>query len=580
MNCQNCNTPIPEGSVFCPNCGTKVEAPQAEHTVPQEDASYCANCGEKLAPGSAFCPNCGTAQASTSGTAAGGNEKKPTGGKKLPLGILGGIAGGIVVAAVALVLILTGAFKSDAGQFRTIMEKALVDPVVTTLESADTEAVAEISTDMTVSLEAESDSIAAEYLDDTSITVKVDADKNGMLSQVDLTLMGSDILSATVTYADGVAGLYLPDLDNEYYTFAVQEFINNLSGEEIDLGLENEAAALDTKQAAALWARYAGIVLDIVSKDNVSVEKKQTVELIALQEEIEKCTVYTFEPTEEDIEAMLIVLADTLRDDKELEAFVSQPALAELLAIFMYGEPVTLSGMDVDLEDVTDEFLGALEDAADELEDNAADIAEMVVDADFCIRAAVQGTDLVEIAICADGGEVRLEVNGSEKEGLTYCLAFGEDDEVYGSFKLYYEVNGSTALGEISAESYDEEFVSLRFEADTKNKSALGIYHGEYRLDVEELGTPILLTVEATDAGTTHTLRVKDLAALDYYLDDMSDYFGDELAVTIATTDDGSTAEAPGREPTDITGYDEDELYEIVSAWEEELSTLFADIAF
>ncbi len=574
MTCQNCNANIPEGSVFCPNCGSKVTVPQPE-AAPA--SAFCSNCGERLAPGSAFCTNCGASQSA----AASGGAKKPAGsGKKAPVGLIGGIAGGVVVIALALILIFTGAFQSASGTFRTIMEKALVDTVVSALDTADSKASAvEFSTDMTIGLELGADSEVAEYLDDASITVKVDADKKSVLSEVGVRFGGSDILSATVTYADGVAGFYLPDLDKEYYTFNIEEFISNLSGEDVSLGLNDEQPTLDTKKVAALWQRYADIVLDIINKDNVSVEKKQTVELGTLKEEVENCTVYTFEPSEEDIEAMLLALSEELKSDKELEEFLADPALVEFMALFMYGEPLSVSGMDAD--EITDEILDEIEYLADELEDSAADIAEMVVDSDFCIRAAIKGTDLVELAIRADGDEeLRLEVFGSEKDGLTYCFASADDDEVYGFAKLYYEVNGDIALGEFSVDSWGEDVFSLRFEADTKSKSALGLYHGEYRLYYEEFDTPIYLTVEKTDNGTKHTIGVKDLSELDYYLDDASYYLGDEIAVVITTTDKASTAAAPDRDAKDITDYTEDELYDIVSAWEDELSTLFSDILY
>ena len=50
MKCQNCQSEIPHGSHFCPQCGTK-----------QETKKTCSHCGTTGLPQEAlFCPNCGT----------------------------------------------------------------------------------------------------------------------------------------------------------------------------------------------------------------------------------------------------------------------------------------------------------------------------------------------------------------------------------------------------------------------------------------------------------------------------------------------------------------------------------------
>jgi hypothetical protein len=48
MNCTSCNTDLPAGAVFCPECGTTVTATVA-----------CKFCGEGNAPDEAFCSSCG-----------------------------------------------------------------------------------------------------------------------------------------------------------------------------------------------------------------------------------------------------------------------------------------------------------------------------------------------------------------------------------------------------------------------------------------------------------------------------------------------------------------------------------------
>lgn len=49
VTCSKCQTQIPAGAKFCPNCGTPVAA-----------VGECPNCHAQTAPGAKFCPNCGT----------------------------------------------------------------------------------------------------------------------------------------------------------------------------------------------------------------------------------------------------------------------------------------------------------------------------------------------------------------------------------------------------------------------------------------------------------------------------------------------------------------------------------------
>lgn len=51
MICNNCGTKLPDGALFCTNCGKKVVALPA--------TNYCRFCGAKVEEHSKFCPQCG-----------------------------------------------------------------------------------------------------------------------------------------------------------------------------------------------------------------------------------------------------------------------------------------------------------------------------------------------------------------------------------------------------------------------------------------------------------------------------------------------------------------------------------------
>lgn len=58
--CGLCGTPLGDGQMFCPNCGTAKGTAKSEDTAPK--ANVCAKCGAAIQEGQAFCPQCGAPQ--------------------------------------------------------------------------------------------------------------------------------------------------------------------------------------------------------------------------------------------------------------------------------------------------------------------------------------------------------------------------------------------------------------------------------------------------------------------------------------------------------------------------------------
>jgi xanthosine utilization system XapX-like protein len=52
--CPACGEAVPDGAIFCPNCGADVDDPT--------DTAYCAACGERFDSDDRFCSNCGAAR--------------------------------------------------------------------------------------------------------------------------------------------------------------------------------------------------------------------------------------------------------------------------------------------------------------------------------------------------------------------------------------------------------------------------------------------------------------------------------------------------------------------------------------
>ncbi len=77
--CPNCQSQQPDGTVFCDNCGAKLNAPQvaqpqaapAVSSAPTVVASNCPQCGQPVNPGNAFCDNCGASLGPAAQSSAG-----------------------------------------------------------------------------------------------------------------------------------------------------------------------------------------------------------------------------------------------------------------------------------------------------------------------------------------------------------------------------------------------------------------------------------------------------------------------------------------------------------------------------
>lgn len=106
MNCSKCQAVIPDGSVFCPECGAKVEPIPAAPAEPAPQ-TFCPNCGAPMAAGSSFCENCGAkaetapAKSDVVGKAKSAVSKIPPKFLKLGLAVVALIVVIVIIAAIA-----------------------------------------------------------------------------------------------------------------------------------------------------------------------------------------------------------------------------------------------------------------------------------------------------------------------------------------------------------------------------------------------------------------------------------------------------------------------------------------------
>ena len=411
--CPNCGQSLPDDAGFCGNCGMALPEERAESVLPVPAAPaapaavvYCPSCGGQAEAGAEFCPNCGGSMPKS------GSTRAPM-SRNAKVGILAAVCAAAVIALA--VFLLPKLFSSPAVDFVRIQAEFLavraLDPIQAALESGTASAPKSFSSDITVSASVDNSQID-EYLEDSSIQLRLDAKRDTVLADGSLNLMGSTVLSGAATYEKGVLGFALPQVDNNYYTLDLAKFIEEQTGEKVDLGTA-ALPELSVGEWFTLAKDYGGILSKAVTKDNLTLERGREVRFDQLKGSF-KGNVYTFKPKAGDLEDMLLELADQIETDETLRKLLAESGLS------LTGTSLALSGgmgygYGADAMDIDD----ALQDFAGELRDNAEDIAEEFKSAKFTWTLATEGRQVRRIEIKA-GGMVILgyECSGTESKGI------------------------------------------------------------------------------------------------------------------------------------------------------------------
>lgn len=417
--CPNCGQSLPDDAGFCGNCGAALPdepAQSAELSVPPAPAvpaavAYCPSCGGQVEADAEFCPNCGAAMPK-----GGGKGPKAPMSKNAKVGI---IAVACAAAVIALaVLLLPSLFSSPGKDFVKIQAEFLavraLDPIQAALESGTAAVPKGFSTDMTISASVDS-SMIDKYLEDSSIKLRLDAQKDTVLADGEFNLMGSTVLSGAATYEKGVVGFALPQVDNNYYVLDLAALIEEQTGTKMDLD-SLTMPEIDLGEWFTLAKDYGGIISEAMTKDNLTLEKGREVKFEQLKGSF-KGNVYTFKPKADDIENMLLKLADKIEEDSTLRKLITDSGLSltgsSLALSRSYGYGYGYDAMDADN---IDEMLRNL---ADEIRDNAEDLADEIKSAKFTWTLATEGRKVRRIELKA-GGMVILgyECSGSESKGI------------------------------------------------------------------------------------------------------------------------------------------------------------------
>ncbi len=539
-----------DSAALCEACGAvALESPSAVNPP------ACPHCGKTLHANSRFCPHCGEELAGAASPA----QKIPASEKKRRL-IFGGAAAAVlallaVVIFVKVIPSLSGG--KPAEQFVSYQKELLAGQALSSLErSMDIYGAGSFSTDLTVTASIDNGEINR-YLTDSSLLMKLDLKPDSLLANGEFKLMGSSLFTGELLYDKGTLEFALPELSDSRYVMDLSEMASRLGGVDVDLSVL-KLPEFSGQEWRELAETYLDVVCTAVTEE--SVEMEQDVRF-TLSELGGSCTgtAYTFTPRAEDVEAMLLQLADQLEGDETLRGLIVELVNPNMLSAAF--------GMDVfDSADFEEELDEGLTELAEELRASAADMGEAAAEA-FVWTLYVEGKEVRMIRITDLDAEEDLviECRGSEEEGLSTAFYLDGGDADYRPFTFLstYTKKGEAYTGELSLTTPYDGTITCDYDVDTGKRSALGIPYGSYDVDVSHDDIAIRLEVAGgSGGGTDHTLTLRG-----------GEYvFGDfrRLDITIHTTDK-SSAKKPSGTVVDITGYSEEEYDELF----EELGNAF-----
>ena len=535
--CPNCGQSVQDDVAFCPNCGSKL--PNASPT-PEPPAVFCPNCGERAPTGAAHCPNCGAALPVQ---AAPSKAKKPG----VPRNRIIGIAAAVAVVAVVAVgaSALGGLFKSPSDRFISYQQDLFVDQFLDQMEEGlDALGSGEFSSDLTITASVGNQEIQR-YLNNSAVGLKVDLDRDSLLANGELVLMGSPVLSGSLTYEQGQVGFCLPEVDNTYYVADLSTVVQNFTGMQVDLS----ALALPEISGSewrSLISSYLDLVYTVVTPDNVQEQKGANIPMSQVGGSV-KGTLYTFRPQAADVEAMLLKLADRLEDDKDLRNLIVK--LVDPDALMAAFGPQIFGGYDLETE-----LDAALLSAAANLRANAAYIGQQVQGSGFTWTLGVEGDQvrLIRIETMMSQAALIYECQGKASDGIQESFYVSEYGTPLFVITNSYTQSGSTRTGTVSyADPYGYSGVgtiSVQYTYDEDKTSPLGLPYGNYSFYTDAMFGSISLSVkDGASSGTDHVLSiVSDESAL-------SDLGGLPTVTVNATA--GSSAQAPSSPKMDISNY-------------------------
>ena len=570
-NCPNCGNAVQDGCLFCTHCGEKLEERPVGEGMPAQEAM-----GGEAPVHSSVNPVQGA-----SGGAASQETKEKKGGK--PYYLIGVAA--VFIAVLAGIFVL-GKTVLSMGLFLSPKQKFLkyqadyFNEKLKNVEALEIFPLTKKNITFTISGEVRGNKEVAKYLEDSSIVMKTktNPEKGSYQASLLFNLMGEDVLDAYGEYGDGKLGLAFPSLEKKFYQGELQSILSNTYDEEIELPHFSKKKE-NRKLAEKLFKKYGSLISEYFTEENFTVEKgsfKTLVYGVSTNEEKEfKGTVYTFQPSAEDLQNFLEKFADKLEKDEDCAKFLIQSGIGSVILDHIYSENVFFTESN-------------LSDYADWLRENAEELAEELEEKHIKWVLTMEGNQVQRIQVGADR-EDDGEIDEGEDEVFLDCISilYEKQREEYfllnpnGSpilqFHNVYKDKGSTFEGRFSFYSSGiptSPYILIEYSVEKgKKDKILALPYGEY--DFSDAlgydGPRGKMTVKAGKKNSTdYEIKISGLE---------EDYLPEIKTLSIqVNAKEGADISRPKGKTVDISDYTLYEVKELGEAFSEEFSNIREEI--
>ena len=570
-NCPNCGNAVQDGCLFCTHCGEKLEEHPVGEGMPVQEA----------VGGEAPVQNSANEVHVASGGATSQETKEKKGGK--PYFFIGLVAVLILVLAGVFVL---GKTVLSMGLFLSPKQKFLkyqadyFNEKLNDLDKLEIFPLTKKNITFTISGEVRGNKEVAKYLEDSSIVMKTktNPEKGSYQASLLFNLMGEDVLDAYGEYEDGKIGFAFPYLEKKFYQGELQSILSNTYYEEIELPNFNKKKE-NRKLAEKLFKKYGSLISEFFTEENFTVEKGSftmpAYRFSTIEEKEFKGTVYTFQPSAEDLQNFLEKFADELEKDEDCAKCLIQSGIGSAILAHVYSENVFFTESN-------------LSDYADWLRENAEEIAEELEEKHIKWVLTMEGNQVQRIQVGSDV-EDDGEIDGGEDEAFLDCVSIRYEKtsteyfnvNPYSSipilqFRNVYTDKGKTLDGNFYLHSSVFptslfSYIEYSVEKGKKDK-ILSVPYGEYDFS-EALGYGLRgkMTVTAGKKNSTdYEIKISGLE---------EDYLPGIKTLSIyVNAKEGADLSRPKGKTVDISDYTLYEVKELGEAFSEELSNIGEEI--